>query len=214
MSERISAVAAPWGSMGLCPEGTAGAFVAGAVGTVVGCCCGCAALGESGSGAGAPARAVLAMGSACVLPGTGSLRGLLRPGLMSVVRASAKCSALVAGWDCCAIAAGTPVSAAAKPALTTCAQSCESAFHGEPPTSFVELRGRWRRALRRSRAAGVQRPPRGLADVAEPVVEIAPETRKVGTVPTRFRHLGRISRNRDSARRSARGESSSAAVTR
>src|SRR6185369_219292 len=68
----LSAVAAPCGSMGLCPEGTAGAFVAGAVCTVVGCCCccGCAAPGESGNGVGTGSSGPCD-GSACGLPGTG-----------------------------------------------------------------------------------------------------------------------------------------------
>src|ERR1051326_3333901 len=50
----LSAVAAPCGSMGLCPEGTAGALFVGPVCTVVGCCVDdCEALGESGRGLGA-----------------------------------------------------------------------------------------------------------------------------------------------------------------
>src|SRR5438270_9769842 len=72
----LSAVAAPCGSIGLCPEGTAGALLAGAVCTVVGCCVGgCAALGESGKGLGATGSSGPRVGSTCVFPGTGVCEG-------------------------------------------------------------------------------------------------------------------------------------------
>src|SRR3954467_7847181 len=103
----LSAVAAPCGSMGRCPEGTAGALPDGAVCTVVGCCCcgcGCAAPGESGRGAGTGSSGPCD-GSACGLPGTGVAVGCCACGA-----GVGAVFGFVAGWACCAMAAGTPVS--------------------------------------------------------------------------------------------------------